>query len=151
MRMRLSGTSGRRGCLAAVPVAALCLVGDAAPAAPAAAVTTLLQRELADLPGKEALVLTVEYPPGGASMPHRHDADVLVYVLAGEVIMQLAGQPPLTLGPGATFFEGPGDVHVRSANASTTAPAKFLVFMVKDKGRPSSRPAAAPPATGDRR
>jgi|SRR5579862_539883 len=127
--------------LAAAAGALLSLAGDHAPAAPSAAVKTLMERDLPDLAGKEALMLTVEYPPGGASPPHRHDADVLVYVLAGEVIMQVAGQPARTIGPGGTFYEGPTDVHVKSANTSTTTPAKLLVFMVKDRNRPVSLPA----------
>ena len=118
--------------------------GDAATPAPAT-VSTLMQRELSDMPGKEALMLTVEYPPGGASLPHRHDADVFVYVLEGEVTMQVAGQPPVTLGPGGSFFEGPADVHVQSANASARAPAKLLVVMIKQQGAPVSRPVAAAP------
>lgn len=145
------GSSRRARWLAAIPVSALGLAGDAAPLPPAAAVTTLMQRDLADLPGKEALLLTVEYPPAGASLPHRHQADVFVYVLEGELIMQIAGQQPRTLGPGATFYEGTADVHVRSANASAIAPAKMLVFMVKDKGRPVSLPVAPPPAGGELR
>jgi quercetin dioxygenase-like cupin family protein len=138
--------AGFRSCgwLVAVMAAVSALAGDAAPAPPAPAVQTLMQRDLADLPGKEALMLTVEYPPAGASLPHRHNADVMVYVLEGQVIMQVAGQPVRTIGPGGTFYEGPADVHVRSANASQTAPAKFLVFMVKDRGQPVSLPAAAP-------
>lgn len=131
--------------LAVVAGAQLCVAGDDAPAAPAAAeaaVTTLMRRDLADLAGKEALMLTVEYPPAGASLPHRHDADVLVYVLEGEVIMQVAGQPARTIGPGGTFYEGPTDVHVKSANASATSPAKLLVVMVKDRNRPVSLPVA---------
>ena len=135
--------------LAAVTGALLSVTGDSVPAAPAAAVTTLMQRDLPDLPGKEALLLTVEYPPAGASLPHRHDADVLVYVLEGEVIMQVAGQPARTVGPGGTFYEGPTDVHVKSANASATSPAKLLVFMVKDRNRPVSLPAE--PAKGPSR
>jgi len=103
-----------------------------------------MRRDLADLPGKEALMLTVEYLPGGASAPHRHDADVFVYVLEGEVIMQLAGQQPRAPKPGETFYEGPADVHVRSANASMTAPAKMLVLMLKDKRNAASRPVAQP-------
>jgi len=127
--------------LAAVAGALLALAGDRAPAAPSATVKTLMERDLPDLAGKEALMLTVEYPPGGASLPHRHDADVLVYVLEGEVIMQVAGQPARTVGPGGTFYEGPADVHVKSANTSTSAPAKLLVVMVKDRNRPVSLPA----------
>jgi quercetin dioxygenase-like cupin family protein len=125
----------------------LATAGGAAPVPPpasAAAVATLMQRELPDLNGKEALLLSVEYPPGGASLPHRHDADVFVYVLAGEVVMQVLGQPAVTLKTGDTFYEGPADVHVRSANASSRAPARLLVFMVKDKDRPVSRAVDAP-------
>jgi quercetin dioxygenase-like cupin family protein len=148
----LAGTLRGSAWLAAVAGALLSVAGDSAPAAgatparraaPEAAVTTLMQRDLPDLAGKEALMLTVQYPPAGASPPHQHDADVLVYVLEGEVIMQVAGQPARTIGPGGTFYEGPTDVHVQSANASATTPAKLLVFMLKDRDRPVSRPAAA--------
>ena len=146
--MQLEDIWRRSRCLALAPCALAWIAGDAAPAA-GAAVTTLMQRELADLPGKEALMLTVEYPAGVASLPHRHDADVLVYVLEGEITMQVEGQPAVTLGPGGTFFEGPADVHVKSANASERAAAKLLVVMVKDRGAPVSRPVA--PAQGGAR
>jgi quercetin dioxygenase-like cupin family protein len=104
-------------------------------------VQPLLTQDLPDIPGKEAVVLTVTYLPGGASMPHRHDADVFVYVLEGSVVMQVDGQPAVTLKAGQTFHEAPGDVHRQSANASATAPAKILVFMIKDKNKPATRPA----------
>ena len=55
--------------------------------------------------------------------------------------MQVRGEAPITLVPGQTFYEGPDDVHVVSRNASHTAPAKFLVFFVKDKGAPILVPA----------
>ena len=139
-----TGAAGRRWQLAAVGTAAFCVVGDAAPTPAPVAVSTLMRRDLAELPGKEALMLTVEYAPGASSPPHRHDAEVFVYVLEGAVVMQLAGQPRQTLGPGETFHEGPADVHVSSANANATAPAKILVVMLKDKGRPVSQPASAP-------
>jgi quercetin dioxygenase-like cupin family protein len=104
-----------------------------------AAVMQLLTKELVGNPGKEVLMSTVTYPPGGASPPHRHDAQVFVYVLEGELIMQVQGGPKLTLKPGETFYESPSDVHSVSANASQTAPAKFLVFIIKDKGAPTTR------------
>jgi quercetin dioxygenase-like cupin family protein len=110
------------------------------PTAPPAKVTTLITQDLEEVPGKEVVMLTVEYPPGGSSPPHRHDANVFVYVLEGSVIMQVEGQEAVTLGPGDTFQEKPSDVHVKAANASTTAPAKFVVTMVKDKGKPVSAP-----------
>lgn len=106
----------------------------------AAVVKPLMTQDLAGIPGKEALMLTVEYLPGGASMAHRHDAEVFVYVLEGSLIMQVDGKPAVTLGPGQTFHETPSDVHRQSANASKTAPAKFLVFIVKDKGKPVTVP-----------
>ena len=114
----------------------------AAPEAPApAAVKSLLNKDLVGVPGKELVMLTVEYIPGGASLSHRHDAQVFVYVLEGEVVMQVKGSPALTLHPGDTFYESPTDIHTLSANASQTAPAKILVFMVKNKGAAASRPA----------
>jgi quercetin dioxygenase-like cupin family protein len=112
----------------------------AAENAPPATVTPLMTRDLEGIPGKEMLVLIVEYPPGGVSPPHRHDASVFVYVLEGAVTMQVAGGSPVTVRAGETFTEQPGDVHVTSANASSSAPAKFLVYMVKNKGAPPSTP-----------
>ena len=106
---------------------------------PAASAQQLMTKDLAGLAGKEVLMSTVTYPPGGASPPHRHDAQVFVYVLEGELIMQVQGGPKLTLKPGETFYENPTDVHAVSANASQTQPAKFLVFIIKDKGRPTTR------------
>jgi quercetin dioxygenase-like cupin family protein len=101
----------------------------------------LMTRDLTGIPGKEAIVLTVEYGPGESGQPHRHDANVFVYVLEGAVTMQVKGGPPVTLHPGQTYYEGPSDIHTVSANASKTAPAKILVFIVKDKGTPVTRPA----------
>ena len=103
---------------------------------PEAKVTPLLSRDLAGIEGKEATMLTVEYPPGASDPLHRHNAHAFVYVLEGSIVMQVKGGAPVTLHPGQTFYEGPGDVHVVGRNASTTAPAKFVVFMVKDKGAP---------------
>ncbi len=104
-------------------------------------VQPLLTRDLPDIPGKEVVMLTVTYLPGGASLPHRHDAEVFVYVLEGSVVMQVDGQPAVTLGAGQTFHEGPADIHRQSANASATQPAKIVVFMIKDKNKPVSRAA----------
>lgn len=106
--------------------------------APASVVKDLVARDLAGASGKEVRMLTVEYPPGVASPPHRHNAQVFVFVLAGSVKMQVAGSPVVTLGPGETFYEGPEDVHTVSANASQTEPARILVVMVRDKSAPLS-------------
>ncbi|MGO9991150.1 MAG: cupin domain-containing protein [Steroidobacteraceae bacterium] len=105
-------------------------------------VAELMARDIAGIPNKEVLMITVTYLPGGASLPHRHNAQVFVYVLEGAMTMQVDGSAPVTVGPGQTFYEGPHDVHRVSANASQTEPAKILVFMIKDKGKPASRPVA---------
>jgi quercetin dioxygenase-like cupin family protein len=99
-------------------------------------VTTLMSKKLIDIPGKEALMITVEYAPGGSDPIHRHNASAFVYVLEGSIVMQLKGGKQVTVAPGETFYEGPDDVHVVGRNASNTKPAKFLVFLIKDPGTP---------------
>jgi len=117
------------------------LLTAGAAAAQGARATPLLAKDLTGIPGKEATMTTVEYPPGGSSAEHRHNAHVFVYVLEGSVVMQVKGGKEVTLGPGQTFYESPDDVHTVSRNASATQPAKFLVFFVKDKGAPATVPA----------
>jgi quercetin dioxygenase-like cupin family protein len=107
-----------------------------------ATVRTLLSKDLADIPGRELSMITVEYPPGSTDPVHTHHAQALVYVLDGSIVMQVRGGAPITLVPGQTFYEGPDDVHIVGRNASQTAPAKFLVFVVKDKGAPILVPAS---------
>jgi len=109
-------------------------------AAQSAKVTPLLTKDLIGVEGKEATMLTVEYAPGATSAKHRHNANTFVYVLEGSIVMQVAGGKEVTLGPGETFYESPSDVHAVSRNASSTQPAKFLVFFVKEKGAPASVP-----------
>lgn len=101
----------------------------------------LLTKDIPEFAGKEVVMSTVEYPAGVASAPHRHDAHTFVYVLEGSVVMQVEGGQPMTLGVGQTFYENPTDVHATSKNASQTQSAKILVFMIKDKGKPATRPA----------
>jgi quercetin dioxygenase-like cupin family protein len=105
-----------------------------------AKVTTLISKDLAEKPGKELLMITVEHAPGGSSPIHRHNAQAMVYVLEGSVVMQLKGGKQVTLTPGQTFYEGPDDIHIVDRNASKTQPAKFLVLLVKDKGAPALVP-----------
>jgi len=101
-----------------------------------AKVTQLMSKDLTNIPGKEGLMLMVEYPPGSSDPIHRHNAHAFVYVLEGTVVMQVKGGKEVTLTPGQTFYEGPDDIHVIGRNASQTKPAKFIVFFVKDKGAP---------------
>ena len=106
-----------------------------------AKVAPLLAKDLTNLPGKEGLMIMVEYPPGSSDPVHRHYANAFVYVLEGSIVMQVRGGKETTLTAGQTFYEGPDDVHVVGRNASQTNPAKFVVFLVKDKGAPVLVPA----------
>jgi quercetin dioxygenase-like cupin family protein len=101
-----------------------------------AQVTPLMSKDLPDYPGKEAVMVTVVYPPGASNPIHRHNAHVFVYVLEGAVVMQLKGGKEITLTPGQTFYEGPNDIHVVGRNPSTTKPAKFVVLLLKNKDAP---------------
>src|SRR5215813_3018030 len=113
----------------------------AANQAPQASVTALTSKDLPEFPGKEVLMITVDYPPGSSDPIHRHNAHAFIYVLEGSIIMQVKGGKEVTLTPGQTFYEGPDDVHVVGKNASKTKPAKFVVFLIKDKGAPVVVPA----------
>jgi len=101
-----------------------------------AKVTPLMSKDLAEFPGKEGLMITVEYPPGSMDPIHRHNAHAFLYVLEGSIVMEVKGGKQVTLTPGQTFYEGPNDVHIVGRNASKTKPAKFIVFFVKDKNAP---------------
>ena len=104
-------------------------------------ITPLMTKDLAGSPDEQILIYTVDFPPGFSSPIHRHNAQVSVYVLEGSVVMQVKGQQELTLLPGQTFYEGPNDIHIVSRNASSTKPAKFLVFLIHKKGTPLVIPA----------
>ena len=95
-----------------------------------------MSKDLPDFSGKEGLMITVVYPPGASDPIHRHNADAFVYVLEGSIVMQVKGGKEVTLTPGQTFYEGPDDIHVVGRNASTTKPARFVVFLVKNKNTP---------------
>lgn len=112
----------------------------AAVPAGAADVKDLFAIDLADYPGKEGRIIEVSYPPGAQDVAHRHDAHAFVYVLEGQIVMQLKGQAAVTLKAGQTFYEGPTDVHVVGRNASNTEPARVVVVLLKGKGAPVLTP-----------
>ena len=101
-----------------------------------AKVTEVFSKDLTNLPGKEGLMIIVDYPPGSTDPIHRHNAHGFIYVLEGSIVMQVRGGKETTVTAGQTFYEGPDDVHVVGRNASKTEPAKFFVFFVKDKNAP---------------
>lgn len=124
----------------------LAMIGcaSALPEAQEPTVTPLMSKPLPEAPGKEGLMLLVEYGPGGADPIHRHDAHAFVYVLEGSVVMQVMGGDEVTLTRGQTFYEAPGDLHTVGRNASDTEPAKFVVFLVKEIGAPALIPESMP-------
>lgn len=105
-----------------------------------AKVTPLMSKDLQDYPGKEALMLSVEYEPGGSSPIHRHDAHAFVYVLEGAIVMQVKGGEEVTVRPGETYYENPSDIHLVSRNASTADKARFVVVLLKNKDVPAVMP-----------
>jgi quercetin dioxygenase-like cupin family protein len=122
--------------IAKIPLTLVCLLMSVPLEPQDAKVAPLFSKDLTDFPGKEGLMITVEYPPGSSDPVHRHNAHAFVYVLEGSIVMQVRGGKEMTLTTGQTFYEGPSDVHVVGRNASQTKPAKFVVFLVKDKGAP---------------
>jgi quercetin dioxygenase-like cupin family protein len=124
----------------ALPVVCLPFIAVPALASPEAVVTPLVAKDLPEFKGKEGVMILVEYPPGASDPIHRHDAHAFVYVLEGSIVMQVRDAAEVTLSPGQTYYEGPNDVHVVGRNASNTRPAKFVVFLVKDKGAPILEP-----------
>jgi quercetin dioxygenase-like cupin family protein len=127
--------------LCSLLLAALPFRDALAQTAPQPIVAPIMQKDLADMPGKEMLMLTVEYPPGAVEHIHRHDATAFVYVLEGSIVEGVRGGKEVTLTPGQTFYEGPNDVHTVGRNASATKPARFVAVMVKKKGVDAVLPA----------
>ena len=121
-------------------LAAACLISGTL-MAQEAKVAELMSKDLTNFPGKEGLMITVEYPPGSSDPIHRHNAHAFVYVLEGSIVMQVRGGKEVTLRPGQSFYEDPNDIHVVSRNASSTESARFLVFLIHKKGDPLVIPA----------
>ena len=110
-------------------------------AAPATTVTPLLKQVLADVPGREVMVITLDIPPGGGSAPHRHPGHHMFgYVLEGSYKLKLDQGDEKILTKGQAFYEAPGQLHAVSANASATEPAKVLAVIVAESGKPVTVP-----------
>jgi len=130
------GSGGRSSAILTLILSLACAIVSAAAAAPMAQVKTLMTKPLPNVPGKEATMLLVTYPPGSKDPVHRHNASTFVYVLEGSIVMQMRGSKPVTLHRGQTFYEDPRGIHQVGRNASNKVPAKFIVLLVKDKGAP---------------
>src|SRR3954466_16287464 len=98
-----------------------------------AKVAPLMSKDLTECPGKESVMITVEYPPGHSDEIHRHNAYAFVYVLEGSVVLPVRGGKEVTLTPGQTLYEGPDDIHLVGRNSSKTKPGKFVAFDLHSK------------------
>jgi len=109
--------------------------------APATQVTTLLKEAIAEFPGREIIMITLDIPPGAGSPPHRHPGHhIFGYVLEGSYRLKLDQGAERVLTKGQTFHEAPGQLHAVSGNASQTEPAKVLAFIVAESGKPITVP-----------
>ena len=93
-------------------------------------VKVLQEKMLKNVPGKKTMMLTVDYAPGQSSIAHKHEGTAMAYVLEGAITSQVKGEPAITYKAGEFWYEAAGSEHLVSKNASTTEPAKLLVFMV---------------------
>jgi quercetin dioxygenase-like cupin family protein len=108
---------------------------------PTTKVTPLMKQVIADFPGHEVTMITLDIPPGGGSSPHRHPGHhTFGYVLEGTYKIKLDDGPEMSLTKGQTFYEAPGQLHAVSRNGSDTEPAKVLVVMLAESGKPVTVP-----------
>src|SRR6266481_9686753 len=127
--------------LVAIAAAAMLVPAASQQQPPATKVTPLMKEVLPEFPGHEVTVLTLDIPPGVSSPAHRHPGHhVFGYVLEGSYRIKVDQGPETVLTKGQTFHEAPGQLHAVSANASQTEPAKVLVFMVAESGKPVTVP-----------
>jgi quercetin dioxygenase-like cupin family protein len=103
----------------------------------------VLSRSLPKLDGDhlKAVLVEVNYGPGEASLPHSHPCAVIGYVVEGTLRTQVKGEQEMIYKAGESFYEAPNGVHLVSANASSTDPAKLVAYLICDRDTPLSVPA----------
>ena len=140
--MSISLRSFTRFTLAVAALAAAAGLGAVfAQQMPASKVTPVMKQTLADIPGREVLMITLDIPPGGGSAPHRHPGHhIFGYVLEGSYRIKVGDGAEQVLNKGDTFYEPPGALHAVSRNASDSAPAKVLAVIVAESGKPTTVP-----------
>jgi len=93
----------------------------------------LLKQDMT-IPGREAVMASVELPPGSAEVRHTHPAEVYGFVQEGALTLEVEGQPTKSLKAGDIFYIPPGKIHQGFNNGS--APAKLSVVFIAEKGKP---------------
>ncbi|WP_405866131.1 MULTISPECIES: cupin domain-containing protein [unclassified Streptomyces] len=98
-----------------------------------AAATMLQDAKPPHIPeGASGMTVLIEWPPGATGTPpHRHSGPAFGYVLEGEVLFELEGEPERVIKAGDTFWEPGGDViHYQDGNAGADVPCRFVVTML---------------------
>ncbi len=100
----------------------------------------VFSQQLSKLDGEHLKVTLVEvrYGPGEASSPHSHPCGVIGYVIEGAIRTQVNSEPETIYSAGQGFYEAPNSVHLVSANASSTRPAKLVAYLICDHDAPLS-------------
>jgi quercetin dioxygenase-like cupin family protein len=125
----------------ALAAPALAQQTPAAATAPRTVATPVFSTDLADVPGKQLVVVNLTFPPaGGKAAPHQHPGSVWVYVTKGEARLGIAGQPPKVVKAGESFFEPVGAIHNVSESTSATEPATGFAVMLVPKGAALASP-----------
>jgi quercetin dioxygenase-like cupin family protein len=101
--------------------------------------TELLRTDLAGMEGKEGIIYTAELAPGAVAGKHFHPGTEMGYILEGSLVLEPEGKPPQTLKAGEAFHNPLKLIH-DAKNASASAPAKVLVFLISEKGQPLATP-----------
>lgn len=93
----------------------------------------------------EAMTILVTLPPGSpGAPPHRHSGPAYGYVLEGEIVFELEGEPERVVKAGEAFWEPGGDViHYQDGNHLSDAESAFVVTMFCVPGRPMLEPVSA--------
>jgi quercetin dioxygenase-like cupin family protein len=123
---------------------ALAFVMASGPSQPHAAssqpalIRTELQRHDLNVPGREAVQMRIDFPPGAVAGRHKHPGDEIIYVLQGSLEYRVDGAPPVTLKTGDVLFVPAGAVH-GATNVGTGVASELATYIV-EKGKPLVMP-----------
>jgi len=119
---------------------------------PASTPGVLFSSYLLDAPGKQMVVVGLEFPPRPKDaqpispliQAHRHPGSVYVYVTKGVARLGLQGLPIQTVHAGESFFEPMGAIHTIAESASTEESASAIAVMLVPEGKALVSPATGP-------
>jgi quercetin dioxygenase-like cupin family protein len=88
--------------------------------------------------GAEVMTVVIEFPPGDpGTPPHRHSGPAFGYMLEGEMLFELEGEPERVIRAGEAFWEPGGDlIHYQDGNNREDIRSRFTVTMLCEPGKP---------------